>query len=458
MSIKRIQITAFLISFLLNAYFVSALESDINNDGKVDMSDLLPVVQDFGKKSGFNPKVDVSAPFGEIDIFDVMDIVKNFGKSNTIIPDTIIGSGQILLTGNVVSSAANGIIFRNSQQNDIITITDAGNMGIGTGAPSQKLDVVGAIKGTGFILPAGAAAGYVLTSDANGVGTWQAASSSSSPNVWNNLGPNVYLITPTDNVGIGTSSPSRKLDVIVSSNPSISNQVTIRGYQASFEVFNQARNQNWYFGVNDASDNNLWVGRGYSPGQGLDPQLFVNRIDGQVTIGGTKALGGQLNVNSVNSDNVAWFRRESPDEGLIRFEHFNPSGGTPQAIFAGIGGRGTTASPLALSTGDILFILDGRGRDPGETDTSGQIRFETSENWNTASHGSQIVISTTPNGNLVPQPRVTIKNDGNLDVNGNLVINSIGKGIILKATDGSNCYKITVNNAGQLTTSQVSCL
>jgi hypothetical protein len=49
-------------------------------------------------------------------------------------------------------------------------------VGIGTtGAPTTKLEIVGTTKTTGLQIPTGAGAGKVLTSDANGIGTWQTA-------------------------------------------------------------------------------------------------------------------------------------------------------------------------------------------------------------------------------------------------------------------------------------------
>ena len=50
-----------------------------------------------------------------------------------------------------------------------------GNVGIGVPAPSEKLDVEGTAKMTGFQLATSPAAGHVLTSDGTGVGTWQPA-------------------------------------------------------------------------------------------------------------------------------------------------------------------------------------------------------------------------------------------------------------------------------------------
>lgn len=50
-----------------------------------------------------------------------------------------------------------------------------GSVGIGTINPGTPLDVQGTIRLTAFKMPTGASNGYVLTSDANGAGTWGAA-------------------------------------------------------------------------------------------------------------------------------------------------------------------------------------------------------------------------------------------------------------------------------------------
>ena len=50
-----------------------------------------------------------------------------------------------------------------------------GNVGIGTSSPAEKLDVNGKTKTTTLQVTNGATNGYVLTSDASGNGTWQAA-------------------------------------------------------------------------------------------------------------------------------------------------------------------------------------------------------------------------------------------------------------------------------------------
>jgi len=59
--------------------------------------------------------------------------------------------------------------------------TQGGNVGIGTTSPTQKLDVAGTVRMTGFQMLTGALAGAVLTSDAAGIGTWQQAGAGTIP-------------------------------------------------------------------------------------------------------------------------------------------------------------------------------------------------------------------------------------------------------------------------------------
>lgn len=54
-------------------------------------------------------------------------------------------------------------------------------IGLGTTSPTTELEVAGTVKMTGFQLTTGAQAGYVLVSDANGVGSWQALPSGNLP-------------------------------------------------------------------------------------------------------------------------------------------------------------------------------------------------------------------------------------------------------------------------------------
>jgi hypothetical protein len=87
-----------------------------------------------------------------------------------------------------VNSWTSSIIGNNGQTNSITKwssstgvtnsiIYDSGvNIGIGINSPVYKLSVVGTVSTTGIIMTNGASNGYVLTSDSNGVATWQVSS------------------------------------------------------------------------------------------------------------------------------------------------------------------------------------------------------------------------------------------------------------------------------------------
>ncbi|HYW69376.1 MAG TPA: hypothetical protein VE960_07190, partial [bacterium] len=76
--------------------------------------------------------------------------------------------------------------------------------GIGVLLPSQLLDVAGTVRAEGLQMPTGAAAGYVLTSDAGGNGAWTAPPSLTDDD-WTISGDTVYHLD--GDVGIGTASP-----------------------------------------------------------------------------------------------------------------------------------------------------------------------------------------------------------------------------------------------------------
>ncbi|MDH3197508.1 MAG: hypothetical protein OEO21_04630, partial [Candidatus Krumholzibacteria bacterium] len=87
---------------------------------------------------------------------------------------------------------------------DQFLIRAAGGVGIGTNDPQQELEVAGSVRMAGFDLPTGAAAGYVLTSDAMGQGSWQPAPGGSAWGLAGNAGTNPVndFVGTTDNVAL----------------------------------------------------------------------------------------------------------------------------------------------------------------------------------------------------------------------------------------------------------------
>jgi len=95
--------------------------------------------------------------------------------------------------------------------NDVLMYGDFANdmIGIGTLNPTEKLDVSGTVQMIGFKMPTGASAGRVLTSDGDGLATWQVSAADSD---WTISGDDVYSAV-SGNVGVGTTSPAAKLHV-----------------------------------------------------------------------------------------------------------------------------------------------------------------------------------------------------------------------------------------------------
>ncbi|MFC1528154.1 hypothetical protein ACFL5D_05380 [Candidatus Neomarinimicrobiota bacterium] len=82
-----------------------------------------------------------------------------------------------------------------------------GNVGIGTTIPSAKLEVAGQVKITGGT----PGSGKVLTSDAIGLASWQTPAAGGSTLWTEESGGNIYRAS--GNVGIGTTSPNKKLSL-----------------------------------------------------------------------------------------------------------------------------------------------------------------------------------------------------------------------------------------------------
>ncbi len=98
--------------------------------------------------------------------------------------------------------------------NSVIYESSGGNVGIGTTVPTQKLQVLGTVRMNGFQLSSSPTAGYVLTSDASGNGTWQEAGGETA---WNDCTEGIFYNEGV--VGIGTNSPGTlaSLRVVTSS-------------------------------------------------------------------------------------------------------------------------------------------------------------------------------------------------------------------------------------------------
>jgi hypothetical protein len=140
----------------------------------------------------------------------------NAGSNNTTVgyaADCTTNSGAVLIGYQVGSETSNVLQIDNSFTSTPLIWGDFsnnyaninGNLGIGTTTPTERVEVVGKTKTTNFQMTNGASGGALLTADASGNATW------ATP-IWSRTGADPRF-NFTGNLGIGTTSPSEKLDV-----------------------------------------------------------------------------------------------------------------------------------------------------------------------------------------------------------------------------------------------------
>ena len=121
---------------------------------------------------------------------------------------SIDGNGVLSATanGNSISSGDTTIGTVDTTNNEHIYFNVNNNTKMRIWG-SGVVNIYNTLDTVGFKMVTNAQNGYVLKSDANGVGTWQPESA----NVWSINGSRIFY--NTDNVGIGVTNPNDKLDI-----------------------------------------------------------------------------------------------------------------------------------------------------------------------------------------------------------------------------------------------------
>lgn len=128
--------------------------------------------------------------------------------------------GLNIISNGTFSNSGSGTCYKIGLNVDIsngevnyAALLNGGNVGIGTTTPNYKLQVDGTASMIGFRMTNGASNGYVLTSDANGVGTWQSVGTASGLGTVNKYA--ITLSSISANVPITVTHSLTSTDIIV---------------------------------------------------------------------------------------------------------------------------------------------------------------------------------------------------------------------------------------------------
>jgi DNA-binding transcriptional MerR regulator len=314
--------------------------------------------------------------------------------------------GFTLDVGGIVNAAAlyvNGTPYIGSQWtttgNDIFY--NSGNVGIGVSNTTAALDILGSLKATGLIFPTGAVAGYVLTTDANGLASWTDVSSSAGP--WGLTGDNLYpdLISNNlaigaidsgsarlyvnGNVGIGTTSPASALDIGGSGN------IRIGGLTASMGVYTDINKQ-----LTSIAPTTGILGYWQRNGTSITP----SNIGDYVGIGTTNPTANL----DIAGDSTTMARLTTYSDSL------NPRYDARRA-------RGTASSPQAVQSGNAILDIAGSIYDGTQFTLSAGIQMLADGAVSTDVAPARIVFRTRPSDSLYRQERMRITSGGNVGIN-----------------------------------------
>ncbi|MDZ7370518.1 MAG: tail fiber domain-containing protein [candidate division KSB1 bacterium] len=336
---------------------------------------------------------------------------------------TLSGTNALLVgsdgaTGGTELASGDDIQFRSGANTLMHLEKSNGFVGIGTTSPSEKLDVAGTVRMNGFKMPTGAAAGLVLTSDASGVGTWQAAGGMGGSGTANYLAKftgtatlgNSAIYETGGKIGIGTTSPQELLHLYGSyagirmdaSTAGVENWLIRSASNPNGLLFTNVTDNQVRMMINN--DGNVGIGT-TTPAQKLD-------VAGTVQMTGLKMPTGAANGYVLTSD---------------------ASGtGSWQPAAVGIGGGGSTNYIPKFASGTTIgnsMLYETGGKVGIGTTTPNNlltlrssgpwIEFQDTDggsNWVIGVHGSNYFALTeaTPGG--AANTRLVVKEGGNVGI------------------------------------------
>jgi hypothetical protein len=337
----------------------------------------------------------------------------SFGLTPTIATFSIIrGSGN---NGDSIirNEGTGSIIFSRSGGSETMRLTSLGNVGIGTPTPITRLDVNGAIRTTGNAgLPTSTGSGPILTgivSSPNigklyiGDGTgWKFHFSRRASSA------DTDLVTIQDNgfVGIGTTTPTLKLEVFDSSTGDIA-QIGTSSPSAYNRLFFQKPTQKWSIG--QINTNQFAISNETIPSYrmtfetGVAGNILMLTGTGNVGIG-TSTPAYKVHIQD-NSENALLIRSNS-----------NTAGQQNNMVFQRQ--WGTSATPAGVFLGGISFGgFDGTNWTTGSNGGSQIVSNAAGSGvWTGSSRASNLRFLTTTNGSASATEKMIITDLGYIGI------------------------------------------
>ena len=334
--------------------------------------------------------------------------------------------------GSQLTNLPDSSLWNRSGTNTILR-NQGDKVGIGTSSPKSKLDVggmqgIGAPGNLGIKSDSGA---YAIRIEENsGVEGWHIGVDVDGDLNFDdsNTGIRLTFQDETGNVGIGTNSPAKDLEVY-SSSPIL--RLRDSGATAG------ATTSYVEFGGTDATAWNRtgWIGDGSSG----NADLYFHAEEGDLHLGDSSSAnvmnlqGGNVGIGTaspsttleITTDNTpgvggqpAFIIKGNANKERFQLESY---GATSTPTFQGLSGRGTYTNPTQTLTGDHIFNLAGRGINDinASTDNSAIIKIIAAEDYTTTSTGAHIVFETQligTTGYLNRKERLRITDDGNVGI------------------------------------------
>jgi hypothetical protein len=375
------------------------------------------------------------------------------------------------------------------------TIDASGKVGIGTTGPAQRLEVVGNVKvsggGNGFIFAdnttmttAGATLGANSFNGNQSVTGTITATGSINTDTQYNIGGNRVLSVQAvyDDLFAGLSAGASNttgqqnafFGTSAGANNTAGNGNSFFGYVAgvsnnmdgSFNSFfgrlagrhNTTGNENVFVGdstgqSNSTESNNTFIGASANGAAAITNATAIGS-NASVTQSNSLVLGSINGVNNATSNTKVGIGTPAPLTSLHVRKDAASALGPALTLMNGAGGTGSAAA------------VDFDGYDTGANPPSA--RLQSLDDGNFSSHLAFLTKVPGAAANSLAE-RLRITSSGNVGIGttgpnaklhvagGDVAITTQSNGVILRATDGANCYRVTVNNAGTLSTAAVTC-